>query len=346
MSWMLYGASGYTGRLILKEALAVEDTLILAGHNAAALQAAAAGDGLEWRDFEPNAPNFTGVTAVLNAAGPFEKTAPPLMQACIAARIPYIDIASEYTTIQKAQALDEQARNAGVTLLPGVGMAVLPTDSLAVRLVRELPLATNLQIGVWTNSIATRGILKNTLPLLTSEGRVRTNGMLRPAHFADKTETFDFGFAKPEVLPLYPWRADVVTAGHSTQIPTIECFMHLPKAMETAAKKLPGLLSSPLTQKLLAKWIDSQPAGPTREQRAESLTMVRVRARVGLQKPLEAGLSLGDPYEFTARAAYMILKKALAGELPTGFQTPGLALGPDFVLTVPGVTALEAVVAH
>ncbi|MGC4043665.1 MAG: saccharopine dehydrogenase NADP-binding domain-containing protein [Armatimonas sp.] len=341
MSWMLYGANGYTGRLILREALKVDDSPILAGHNATALQAESASDGLEWRDFEATAPNLGGVTAVLNVARPFETTATPLMQACIAARIPYIDIAGEYPTIQKAMALDDLAKSAGVTLLPGVGLASLPTDSLAVRLVRELPTATNLQIGVWTKSGASRGTLRTILPLLTADGRVRTNGILRPAHFADKSETFDFGHGKPETLPLYPWRADVVTAGHSTQIPTIECFMSLPKALETAATKLPGLLSSPLTQKLLAKWVEGQPVGPTKEQRAEGQSIVRVRARVGLQKPIELGLSLGDPYEFTARAAYAVLKRALAGDLPTGFQTPGLALGPEFVLGLPGVTTLS-----
>jgi short subunit dehydrogenase-like uncharacterized protein len=340
MSWMLYGANGYTGRLILRKALDAGESPILAGRNAAALQAEATDAGLEWRDFDVTAPKLGGVTALLNAAGPFETTGPPLMQACIGARIPYLDIAGEYPTFLKAQALDDLAKSAGVTLLPGVGLAVLPTDCLAVKLARELPTATNLQIAVWTKSGASRGTLKAVLPLLATEGRVCTNGILRPAHFADKIETFDFGNGKPEAVPLYPWRADVVTAGFSTHIPTIECFVALPRALETAAKKFPGLLSSPLTQKLLGRWAEGQPIGPTREQRAEGQSIVKVRARVGLQKPIIAGLSLGDPYEFTAISALAALKAVLTGSTPPGFQTPGLALGPEFVLGLPGVTAL------
>jgi short subunit dehydrogenase-like uncharacterized protein len=341
MSWLLYGASGYTGRLILRAALDAGESPIVAGRNAAALQAEAGGAGLEWRDFEASAPNLNGVTAVLNAAGPFEITGPPLMQACIAAKIPYLDIAGEYGALQKAQALDEQARAAGAVLLPGVGLAVLPTDCLAVRLSRELPTATHLQIGVWTKSGASRGTLRAVLPLLTQPGLVRTNGILRPASFAEKTEVFDFGNNKPDALPLYPWRGDVVAATKSTNIPHIETYVGLPRALELAATKLPGVLSSGLTQKLLGRWIDSQPLGPTREQRNQGQSVVRVRVRVGLQKPVEAALSLGDPYDFTVHAALAALKRALAGGLPPGFQTPGLALGPEFVLGIENVSMIH-----
>jgi short subunit dehydrogenase-like uncharacterized protein len=341
MSWLLYGASGYTGRLILRAALDAGESPIVAGRNAAALQAEAGGVGLEWRDFEASASNLSGVTAVLNAAGPLETTGPPLMQACIDAKIPYLDIAGEYGAFQRALALDEAARAAGVTLLLGVGLAVLPTDCLAVRLARELPTATHLQIGVWTRSHASRGTLRAVLPLLTQPGLVRTNGILRPASFAEKTEVFDFGNNKPDTVPLYPWRGDVVAATRSTNVPHIETYVGLPRALELAATKLPGVLSSGLTQKLLGRWIESQPLGPTREQRSKGQSVVRVRVRVGLQKPIEAGLSLGDPYDFTALAALAALKRALAGGLPPGFQTPGLALGPEFVLGIKNVSVIH-----
>ena len=338
MSWLLYGASGYVGRLIVREIRNEGvDFPILAGRNAAVVQAEASrAGGLEWRDFEADAPDLSGVTAVLNVAGPFEKTGPLLMRACIAAKIPYLDIAGELVTFQAAQALDDQARDAGVTLLPGVGLAVLPTDCLAVRLSREVPDATSLQIGVWTKGVASRGTLQTVVPLLSTPGKVRTSGMLRPASFAEKMETFDFGDG-PVKLPLYPWRGDSVSAAASTGIASIEAYVALPKALALAATKGTGLLGNEGVKKLLNRWIDSQPDGPTPEQRAAGQSVVKVRVRKGLQKPVEAGLTLGDPYGFTARAALAALRRVLAGGLPPGFQTPGLALGPDFVLEIPGV---------
>ena len=44
-----------------------------------------------------------------------------------------------------------------------------------------------------------------------------------------------------------------------------------------------------------------------------------------------------EGYALTAQAALACVGRVLAGDAPPGFQTPGLAYGPDLVLEVPGV---------
>ncbi len=87
-SWMLYGATGYTGRLIARHALARGHRPVLAGRNGSEIAALAGQLGLPYRVFaveEPTAlaSELMGVGLVLNAGGPFLHTAAPLANACI-----------------------------------------------------------------------------------------------------------------------------------------------------------------------------------------------------------------------------------------------------------------------
>jgi short subunit dehydrogenase-like uncharacterized protein len=45
-----------------------------------------------------------------------------------------------------------------------------------------------------------------------------------------------------------------------------------------------------------------------------------------------------EAYELTSRTALAAVLRVLAGGVPAGFQTPGRAFGPDFILEVEGTT--------
>ena len=80
---------------------------------------------------------LAGVGLVLNAAGPFLHSAAPLAQACLAAGVHYLDFSNELQAFRTLCDLDDQARQAGVTIMPGVGFGVIATTS------------ENLPLGVW-----------------------------------------------------------------------------------------------------------------------------------------------------------------------------------------------------
>jgi short subunit dehydrogenase-like uncharacterized protein len=82
---MIYGATGYTGELVVDEARARGLAPIVAGRDPAKVAAVDARTGLPTRAFGVDAPDLTGVTVLLNCAGPFSRTATPLVDACLRA---------------------------------------------------------------------------------------------------------------------------------------------------------------------------------------------------------------------------------------------------------------------
>ncbi|MCI0468371.1 MAG: saccharopine dehydrogenase NADP-binding domain-containing protein [Beijerinckiaceae bacterium] len=120
MDWMLYGANGYTGALIAREAKKQGKSPILGGRNAARIAALRDELQLSTRVFCLDAPsvirdNLGGISLVVNCAGPFSATAGPLIRACIAAKAHYLDITGEIDVFEAARLqLQEQTPVQGV----------------------------------------------------------------------------------------------------------------------------------------------------------------------------------------------------------------------------------------
>ena len=70
--WIIYGAYGYTGELVLEEALAQGRRPTLAGRSEAKLKPVAETHGLPYRVFsvEDAAQNIDGAGTLINCAGP------------------------------------------------------------------------------------------------------------------------------------------------------------------------------------------------------------------------------------------------------------------------------------
>jgi len=343
LSFLLYGANGYVGEAAAE--LAVQQGLqpILAGRDAAKLAPLAQRLGVEVRvcaldDASALDRALQGVPLVLHCAGPYKFTSKPMADACLRAGAHYLDITGEIPVFEALAARDAEAKARKVMLLPAVGFDVVPTDCLAVHLKRRLPSATRLALAF--QSVGRSGLPPGTqrtmIELLPFGDRVREGGRLVVPGRGLKTRMVDFGQG-PVQATRFTW-GDVFTAYYSTGIPDIEVYTVLPAAMQ---KRL-GLLKTlrPLfrfgpLRTLLHRGV--QP-GPSAEARAKTVTHVwgEVRDEQGrtavsrLHGP-EAGLV------WTTRAAVAAVKQVLAGNFTPGFQTPGKAFGPDFVLECDGV---------
>src|SRR3954469_1742105 len=89
-NWMLYGAYGTTGRLILDEALRRGHRPLLAGRDGAQLSALGQRTGLSTLTLRLDAGGARGgalsrLTSGLLAAGPFGLPGPPMRAACLEA---------------------------------------------------------------------------------------------------------------------------------------------------------------------------------------------------------------------------------------------------------------------
>lgn len=341
--FLLYGANGYTGALIARTAVAQGLRPILAGRNAAALAAQARELNLEYRVFaleDPKAVDqgVAGVAAVLHCAGPFAHTFRPMVNACLRNAIHYLDVTGEVAVFEAIAARDAEAKAAGVTLLPGAGFDVVPSDCLAVHLHRRLPTATRLALALFALSNVSRGTAATIVESLGRGGMVRQGGVLTPVPAAWKTRRIDFGSGPVPAMTI-PW-GDVVTAHHSTRIPNIAVYLAAPRATRLAAQAsrfLGGLLRSAVVQRFLKRRIQAGPPGPTDEQRTRGESVIWGEVEDDAGRRAAARVHGPDGYTLTARAALAILRRVLAGTAPAGFQTPATAFGPDFVLELEGM---------
>ncbi|MBP7370382.1 MAG: saccharopine dehydrogenase NADP-binding domain-containing protein, partial [Arenimonas sp.] len=136
MEWMIYGANGYTGQLIVEEAIKRGWRPILAGRSREAIEPLAQQYGLPARIFDLHDPatvlmGLRGVELVLHCAGPFSKTCEPMVKACLEIGAHYLDITGEIDVFELCHSLDAQAKQRGIVIMPGAGFDVVPTDCLA-----------------------------------------------------------------------------------------------------------------------------------------------------------------------------------------------------------------------
>lgn len=345
MRVLLYGATGYTGALIARAAAGRGIALTLAGRRPAAVQPLAEALGLPWGAASLDQPTaldrlLAGHGLVLHCAGPYRQTAAPMVAACLRHGLHYLDITGEIPALAHVAAQDGAARAAGVVLLPGVGFDVVPSDCLAVHLHRRLPTASRLTLAFRGVGGISRGTLLSAIEHLDSPGAVRRAGALTPVPVAWRTRTVDFGDGRDRLAVSFPW-GDVVTAFHSTGIGDIEVYMCLPpraiRLMRRARSLRPVLASGP-GRALLRALVRRRPPGPSVEARTRGASWVWGEVRDPDGRVVQARIRGPEGYSMTVDAALAAVARVVAGGVTRGFHTPGTAFGPDFVLTLPGVS--------
>lgn len=345
--FLIYGANGYTGALIAREAVARGHRPVLAGRNAEALATLASDLGLEYRIFALDDPGqvvdgISGNQAVLHCAGPFAHTYRPMADACLQAGAHYLDITGEVAVFEGLLARSTAAQAAGVMLLPGVGFDVVPSDCLAAHLKRRLPSAIHLALGFLSLGRVSRGTATTMAENIHRGGLVRQEGVLRPVPAAWKTRVIDFGTGPVKAITI-PW-GDVSTAFHSTGIPNIEVYVPAPLGLRLAARAsrtFGWLLGSRLAQGLLRRKIRARPLGPTEEERARGRSYLWGEVVDNTGQRVVSRLQGPEGYTLTVRAALVVVERVLAGDAPAGFQTPSTAYGCDFVLGLKGMVRTD-----
>jgi short subunit dehydrogenase-like uncharacterized protein len=347
MSLLIYGANGYTGELIARRAAKKGIAAILAGRRAEAVAALADELSRPARVFSLDegvpAEQLAGVTAVLNCAGPFSRTARSLLEACLAARVHYLDISGEVAVLEMVAGNDARARAAGITLLPGAGFDVVPSDCLAAEIKHRLPTANELALAFQPSGQMSRGTAITTIESAALGGLIRRNGALVKVASGYRTRSIDFGEGPRKAITI-PW-GDVSTAYFTTGIPNIEVYVAVPRALRIGvrlARHLGPILESRALQRLLVARAQKGAPGPTADERARDETRLWAEGRDPNGASIELRMRAPEGYELTSWTALELAERASRGELPPGFQTPAAAAGRGFILEFPGVS-LEVV---
>ncbi len=295
--WLIYGAYGYTGRLLVAEALRRGHRPVLAGRkqedlrelaNSSCSESSGADSNgrsggpidaswapLPWRAFPLGDPDrlregLEGVALVLHAAGPFVETAEPMMQACLDVGAHYLDITGEVPVFEGAFDLDDRARERGVALMPGVAMDVVPTDSAAALLAETLPGAVRLELALHSPGRPSGGTLQTIVEGVPAGLLIRRDGSLERANPGRREfhRWIDFGPESGEgpmagklggrrAVAPYTW-GDLATAWRTTGIGDITCYMTAPRLQVRLLSLLLPLLRVFLAPRSVRRFLRSR----------------------------------------------------------------------------------------
>ncbi|MGI9077760.1 MAG: saccharopine dehydrogenase family protein [Gemmatimonadaceae bacterium] len=338
--WLLYGANGYTGELIAAEAVARGMRPVLAGRRAGVIVPLAERLGLAYSIFELGSPDeiaaqLDGFGAILLAAGPFSATSAPVVEACLRARVHYLDITGEIAVFEHCAKQNDRAVQAGTIILPGVGFDVVPSDCLAASLAGKLPAATHLELAFAGGSIS-KGTARTMLEGLGLGGAIRENGRIRRVPIAWRTARVSFRDKKRNAVSI-PW-GDVSTAYRSTGIPNIIVYAAAPRTQVVLMRSLryiAPILKWNAVRRRLARLIESRVSGPSPEMRAAARTHLWGKVSNSSGAAVEGTLETPEAYRLTATAAVECMRRVLQGGIAPGVHTPSTAFGANFITELP-----------
>lgn len=337
MSWMIYGAYGYTGELVAAYAKERGQAPLLAGRNEQKLKAVADKLGLPYEVVNLEDPvalrqALAEQDVVVHCAGPFEVTAAPMMDACIATRTHYLDITGELAVFELAHSKHDEAKRAGIVLCPGVGFDVIPTDCVAAQLKAEMPDATELTLGFDSASRMSRGTAKTSVRRLGEGGAVRRAGVIETVPLAYKTRKIDFGNGEKLAMTI-PW-GDVSTAYYTTGIGSIEVYIPASPNLVKRLKRMNyfrWLLRFEWVKNWLEKKIEQQPAGPNEKQLEEAHTYVWGEAKNAEGKVITKQKKVMNGYKLTSHGAVDVALWLLEHSPEGGYYTPSKLCGADLI---------------
>jgi len=291
------------------------------------------------------------VQVVLNAAGPFGDTAPPLARACCRTRTHYLDIGGEYAVFRSLDDLGHQAATEGVTIMPGVGLSVLGSDLLVRRgidVARQSGMDEPHVVRVALSRVpfVSRGSAKTMLDAVRDGVLVRRNGELRVTPIGQLVRTFEFqtngkGATSPRLCTALTL-ADAHTVGFTAarlwsppkeakpvSVPNVETYVEA-SALEHATYEAAGNFSLALRSRPLKGMLDralgAWPEGPSAEERAKYQQELVVELEDRFRRAVILRLVMPNSYDFTAQAALLVAKR-VAGATPphVGFVSPAQA---------------------
>lgn len=319
---LIYGATGYTGRIASEYAAQNGVKFILAGRAKSKVEDLAAllnvpSEVFDVSDHRKVDLALKSVRVLLNCAGPFQRTAQPLIEACIRNGTHYLDTAAELDSYKLAEKLDEDAKAAGVILLPGCGGSAAMLGCLSAYAVERISNPLRIDLALHVVGSMSRGSAISATENLTAECLQRLDGDL-VAQDPTNTQEFDFDNGQGKVTCSSITFPDLITVWKSTKIGNIGTFFRV-----TGDAFPTGDLAQ-------------LPDGPTPEQRASTPYQAAVTVTSKDGSVVLAVLHTLNGYTFTPWASIEAAKKVAAGVTQVGFQTTAGLFGCDFVRTIPG----------
>lgn len=344
----VYGATGYTGKLVAQELRRRGLAATLCGRSLEKLKAVKRQVGADWPvrvaavdDAPALREALTGADVVINCAGPFTYYGAPVIEAALAVGAHYCDTTGEQPYMHKVfKFLDEPARSAGRAVVPAVGFDYVPGDLACALAARGHEPLDELVVAYAVRGFgATRGTLHSALEMLKGGDEEHVDGAFRPAGRPPLTERFDFPAPiGSQVVARYPG-GEVVTAPRHIDVRTvrqrISARAFAPHSALTAlVPAVSGLALAPLLRSPLRGAIDGVidrlPEGPAEDARRASQFTIVAEARGTDGSVGRAIVEGSDVYGITAVMAVEIARlMAREGFDGSGALAPAQVVDPE-----------------
>ncbi|HEX3562715.1 MAG TPA: saccharopine dehydrogenase NADP-binding domain-containing protein, partial [Solirubrobacterales bacterium] len=175
----VYGATGYTGRLVVAELVKADADFIVAGRNPRKLDALRA-------ELSPDAPAraaaldqpaslrelLADCAVVINCAGPFVRFGEPVLAAAVETGTHYLDTTGEQPYMKMAfERYGPGAARAGVAVVPAMGFDYVPGDMIASLTADGMGELDEVSMHYsWHNFKPSQGTARTTVEIIRSGG--------------------------------------------------------------------------------------------------------------------------------------------------------------------------------
>lgn len=357
----VYGASGYTGRLVTEELAHHGVDFVVAGRNRDKLEAAAvavsgivprnstSGDARGMPRIEvvgiENASGlrelFADCSAVISCAGPFSLHGEPVLAAAVESGTHYLDTTGEQPFMLTAfEGYGRRAEKAGVVVLPAMGYDYVPADLLVALTARGLDSVDRVRIAYHSPFQPSRGTVRSSLEMVKGGDLEWRDGALRTAPQKVSRPDFDFGPPLGQKQMMRFPSGEHVTVPRHIGVRSIETSMTSESILPSRIAGLMPLLARPTgvimrtpARAAMSRLVSLMPEGAKPEDR--DATRFAIGCEITHPGGTRRGLITGtDVYGLTAA---LIVKGALTatrGEIErSGALAPAEAFDPEEFLS-------------
>jgi short subunit dehydrogenase-like uncharacterized protein len=347
---VLYGATGYTGRLVTAELVRRGLDFTLSGRDAAKLRALSEerGEGARTRVAKVDDPRslrhlLSDAEAVINCAGPFGLAGDAVVRAAVETGTHYVDSTGEQTYMGMVfERHGEEAERRGVALVPAMGFDYVPGDCIARLAARGREPLEDLVVAYTVKGFGmSRGTLRSGLEIVKGGDVVYEEGRWRPAPGGLFRASFEF--PPPigrQAMSRFP-SGEVITVPRHTRTRKVTSLVTTTTAAPhpALAPVLPYLLPvlsaalrTPL-RGLLGKATERLPEGPAEDARRRSKFTIVAEARNGDGSAGRGVVRGHDVYGLTAvTLVYGAERMASDGYDRAGALGPAAAYEPEELL--------------
>jgi len=346
MNFLIYGATGYTGKLITQRAKKLNLNPILSGRNLEKLKKVAEPLGFEYETVELTNETkllklLEKVDLVLHCAGPFSATAKPMVDACLKTKTHYLDITGEISVFERNKSLDNSAKESNILIMSGVGFDVVPTDCLSAYMKKRMPDAKYLNISIGGLSQISSGTAKTAIENISKSFSIRKDGKIiqlkKPIY-----GKADFGKGEVETVSV-SW-GDIATAYYTTGIPNISVFFQLTKQTKKIIEInsfVKWILSQNFMQNKLKSQIEKKYKGPDEKVRETARGIIFAEVINSSGQKMRSKLITPEGYKLTSITALEIIQKISNGNVKHGYYTPAMLYGTDLINSLEDVSLTD-----